>query len=188
MTKVQYKNCSVTPAGRTFSWPASQPEGRIQAGGWRHALQSNVAKHIYCYYFSWFSPRRCPSPQSARKMLARSTLMSADVQGGSLLSLFTLYTPNVRASGWNSLEENISIWMRSVALEQRLVDYSGFDDQNSATRILFPGVDLKPPQNSFWPQRLQLEPKRLHYSLHVSTASPNAQVPWALQALFYIRC
>lgn len=68
--------------------------------------------HSSCsYYFSWFSPRRCPPspppPQSARRLFARATLMCPSAPVSSSLTLYTGPTPELLV--WIPLKEHYNM-------------------------------------------------------------------------------
>lgn len=68
--------------------------------------------HSSCsYYFSWFSPRRCPPspppPQSAQRLFARATLMCPSAPVSSSLTLYTGPTPELLV--WIPLKEHYNM-------------------------------------------------------------------------------
>lgn len=169
-----HRSCNVTPEWRRFSWEASQPEGTVEKGMMSFLAEpcGTLVRNSVCvvilsvHFSSWFGPRRCPPPQSAQRMLACTTLMSGGVHVGNVLSLLTLYSPNARASGLNSLEEVLQyewnllhrdkIWLitlpddqnggeNSVTMSSRASPVSAQDFMIKIPAVVFPNKDLELP-------------------------------------------
>lgn len=180
-----FTRCNVSPEWRHKSWRAIQPEGVINQfrSGWRVLLCGKngcVCVVILCAHsFSWFTPVQ-PPPHSAWRMFARPTL-----NVGAVSSSLTLYAAKCESSGSKFPWINITIWMRSVAREQNVVDYTAWWSERwwktvwprAAVALLslsvfyikrniwllVPNKDLKQPRCSpCWPNVWN---EHLHYSL-----------------------
>lgn len=121
-----------------FAWVKAQVLASDPASGCDQSISVWLARasvweeraclccHSLCSFFQLIYTGAPPPPQSAWRMFARTTLKSHNLHVGTVSSSLTLYAAKCESSGSKFPWINITIWMRSVAREQNVVDYTAW--------------------------------------------------------------